>query len=111
MVFSFEAFGDSSLESSALSYLAGTELSAGKVRAAAENCATVRISFTEPSPEQLYDAIHHVRVMPGVGNRFRGRAGRRTPIWPISWAVETLSNPELAAGQLPHAGCQQGENR
>ncbi len=58
VAFSFEAFSDSSLESAALSYLAG------KVRAAAEDSATVRISFAQPSPEQLYDATYHVRVMP-----------------------------------------------
>jgi peptide/nickel transport system substrate-binding protein len=58
VVFSFDAYSDSTLESGALSYLGG------KVRAAAEDSATVRISFTEPSPEQLYDATYHVRVMP-----------------------------------------------
>jgi peptide/nickel transport system substrate-binding protein len=58
VVFSFDAFSDSTLEAGALSYLAG------KVRAVAEDSATVRIGFTEPSPEQLYDATYHVRVMP-----------------------------------------------
>jgi peptide/nickel transport system substrate-binding protein len=58
VVFSFDAFGDSTLEAGALTYLAG------RVRASAEDSATVRIRFTEPSPEQLYDATYHVRVMP-----------------------------------------------
>ena len=58
VAFSFEVFSDSSLESVALSYLAG------KVRVAAEDSATIRISFAETSPEQLYDATYHVRVMP-----------------------------------------------
>ena len=58
VVFSFDAYSDSTLESGALSYLAG------KVRAAADDSATVRISFTGQSPEQLYDATYHVRVMP-----------------------------------------------
>jgi peptide/nickel transport system substrate-binding protein len=58
VVFSFDAYRDSTLESGALSYLAG------KVRAVAEDSATVRITFTEPSPDQLYDATYHVRIMP-----------------------------------------------
>jgi peptide/nickel transport system substrate-binding protein len=58
VVFSFEAYSDSTLEANALSYLAG------KVRAFAEDSATVRISFAGPSPEQLYDATYHVRVLP-----------------------------------------------
>jgi peptide/nickel transport system substrate-binding protein len=58
VVFSFDAYSDSTMEAGALGYLAG------KVRAAAEDSATVRISFTEPSPEQLYDATYHVRVLP-----------------------------------------------
>jgi peptide/nickel transport system substrate-binding protein len=58
VVFSFDAFGDSTLESGALSYLAG------KVRASAEDSTTVRIGFTQPSSEQLYDATYHVRILP-----------------------------------------------
>jgi peptide/nickel transport system substrate-binding protein len=58
VVFSFEAFSDSTLDANARGYLAG------KVRATAEDSTMVRISFTEPSPEQLYDATYHVRVMP-----------------------------------------------
>ena len=58
VVFSFDAFSDSTLESIAQSYLAG------KLRASAEDSSTVRIVFTEPSPEQLYDATYHVRIMP-----------------------------------------------
>ncbi|HEX7337271.1 MAG TPA: ABC transporter substrate-binding protein [Gemmatimonadales bacterium] len=58
VVFSFDAFGDSTLDAGARGYLAG------KVRATAEDSATVRVSFTEPSPEQLYDATYHVRVLP-----------------------------------------------
>src|SRR5829696_97181 len=58
VAFSFEAYSDSSLESAALGYLAG------KVRAVSEDSATVRITFADPSPEQLYDATYHVRIMP-----------------------------------------------
>ena len=58
VVFSFEAFADSTLDAPALSYLAG------RVHAVAEDSATVRVTFTEPSPEQLYDATYHVRIFP-----------------------------------------------
>ncbi|MEO8089803.1 MAG: ABC transporter substrate-binding protein [Gemmatimonadales bacterium] len=58
VVFSFDAYADSALDAPARSYLAG------RLRAVAEDSATVRISFTEPSPEQLYDATYHVRIMP-----------------------------------------------
>jgi len=58
VVFSFEAFSDSTLASGAQSYLAG------KVRAAVEDSLIVRIGFRERSPEQLYDATYHVRVLP-----------------------------------------------
>lgn len=58
VAFSFDAFSDSTLDAGARGYLAG------KVRAVAEDSATVRVTFTEPSPEQLYDATYHVRVLP-----------------------------------------------
>jgi peptide/nickel transport system substrate-binding protein len=58
VVFSFDVFSDSTLASGAQSYLAG------KVRATAEDSVTVRVGFIERSPEQLYDATYHVRVLP-----------------------------------------------
>ena len=58
VAFSFDAFTDSTLDAVARGYLAG------KVRAAAEDPTTVRISFSQPSPEQLYDATYHVRILP-----------------------------------------------
>jgi peptide/nickel transport system substrate-binding protein len=58
VAFSFEVFSDSTLDAVARSYLAG------RVRATAEDSATVRIAFTKPSPDQLYDATYHVRVLP-----------------------------------------------
>jgi peptide/nickel transport system substrate-binding protein len=56
--FSFEAFADSALDAPARPYLAG------RVTAVAEDSATVLIRFIEPSPEQLYDATFHVRIIP-----------------------------------------------
>jgi peptide/nickel transport system substrate-binding protein len=58
VVFSFDVFSDSTLGSAAQGYLAR------KIRAAAEDSVTVRVGFTERSPEQLYDATYHVRVLP-----------------------------------------------
>jgi peptide/nickel transport system substrate-binding protein len=58
VVFSFDAFSDSLLDAPARSYLAG------RVRAVAEDSSTVRVVFSEPSPEQLYDATYHVRIIP-----------------------------------------------
>jgi peptide/nickel transport system substrate-binding protein len=57
VVFSFEAFSDSTLDGPARPYLAG------QVRATAEDSATVRIAFARPSAEQLYDATYHVRIL------------------------------------------------
>jgi peptide/nickel transport system substrate-binding protein len=58
VVFSFEAFTDSTLNSPARDYLEG------RVRVTAEDSSTVLVAFAEPSPEQLYDATFHVRVIP-----------------------------------------------
>ena len=58
VVFSFEAFSDSTLDAVARGDLAG------RVRATAEDSGTVRITFAEPSPEQLYHATYHVRILP-----------------------------------------------
>lgn len=58
VVFSFDAFSDSIFDAPARSNLAG------RLRATAEDSATVRIAFSEPSPEQLYDATYYVRIFP-----------------------------------------------
>jgi peptide/nickel transport system substrate-binding protein len=58
VVFSFDAFADSTFDAPARSYLAG------RVRASAEDSGAVRIAFNQRSPEQLYDATYHVRILP-----------------------------------------------
>lgn len=58
VVFSFGAYADSTLDAQARPYIAG------RVVAVAEDSATVRIHFGEASPEQLYDATYHVRILP-----------------------------------------------
>jgi len=57
VVFSFEAYRDSVLDTPA-----GPSLAA--LTATAEDSATVLIRFREVYPEQLYDATWHVRVIP-----------------------------------------------
>ena len=57
VVFSFAAYTDSTLETAAASALAG-------VTAEAADSATVLIHFPRYSPEQLYDATWHVRILP-----------------------------------------------
>ncbi len=58
VVFSFDAYADSLVDAGARAYIAG------RLTAVAEDSATVRIHFAEPSPEQLYDATYHVRIVP-----------------------------------------------
>jgi peptide/nickel transport system substrate-binding protein len=55
--FSFEAFADSVLDSPA-------RLQVNGIRVEVEDSQTFRIHFPRPSPEQLYDATFHVRVIP-----------------------------------------------
>jgi peptide/nickel transport system substrate-binding protein len=58
VVFSFEAYADSTVDALARSYVAG------RVTATAEDSATVLVRFTEPGPDQLYDIGYHVRIIP-----------------------------------------------
>jgi peptide/nickel transport system substrate-binding protein len=93
VVFSFEAFADSTLDSPARGYLAG------KLRASAEDSNTVRVVFTERSPEQLYDATYHVRVIP-------------RHIWDTiprqRWAADTSLAHLVGAGPYHIANWQRG---
>lgn len=56
--FSFDAFADSVLDAPARPYLAD------RLRVEVLDSSTFLIRFAEPSPEQLYDATYHVRVIP-----------------------------------------------
>jgi peptide/nickel transport system substrate-binding protein len=58
VVFSFNAFGDSVLDSPARPYIAG------KLTAIAVDPSTLLVQFGEWYPEQLYDATYHVRILP-----------------------------------------------
>lgn len=73
VVFSFAAYADSALETAAASALAG-------VTALAVDSTTVLVHFPGYSPEQLYDATWHVRILPR-------HIWSATP--PASWASDT----------------------
>jgi peptide/nickel transport system substrate-binding protein len=55
--FSFASFSDSALGSAAGPYLAG-------IQVVPIDSVTFNIHFPKPSPDQLYDATYHVRVIP-----------------------------------------------
>jgi peptide/nickel transport system substrate-binding protein len=88
--FSFDAFADSGFGAPARSYLAG------RLQIVPEDSATFLVHFAEPSPEQLYDATYHVRVIPQHlwGDRPRaewaadtslGRLVGSGPYRPVRW--------------------------
>jgi peptide/nickel transport system substrate-binding protein len=56
--FSFDAFADSVLDAPARLSLVN------RIRVEVEDTRTVIVRFAEPSPEQLYDATFHVRIIP-----------------------------------------------
>ena len=58
VVFSFEAFSDPVVDALARPYLDG------RITAEAEDSMTVVVRFAAASPEQLFDATSHVRVIP-----------------------------------------------
>ena len=81
--FSFQAFSDTAINSVSQPYLAG------RVEVTPEDSATFLIRFAAPSPEQLYDATYHVRVLP-------------KHIWgtvpPASWAADTSTARLVGSG-------------
>lgn len=58
VAFSFEAYADTTLAAAAQYAIAG------RVSASAPDDSTVLVRFVAPSPEQLYDATWHVRILP-----------------------------------------------
>jgi peptide/nickel transport system substrate-binding protein len=57
VVFSFDAYADSSID-------AIGRMAVAPLQVRAEDSTTVLIRFPHPSPEQLYDATNHVRIIP-----------------------------------------------
>jgi peptide/nickel transport system substrate-binding protein len=92
--FSFEAFGDSVLDPPARPYIAH------RVTVVPEDSATLLIRFAEPSPEQLYDATYHVRVIPS--HIWSGRPKE-------SWAGDTAVADLVGSGPYRVAEWRRGE--
>ena len=92
--FSFEAFSDSALGSVSQAYLAG------RVEVIPENSATFLIRFAEPSPEQLYDATYHVRVIPK-------HVWARVPR--ASWAADTSTVRLVGSGPFRLERWERGQ--
>ncbi len=83
VAFSFEAFSDTLLDTparTALSRVAGVS---------AQDSTTVVVRFTQPYPEQLYDATFHVRVFPAH-------------IW--RWIARDAWGADTAIGRLVGSG-------
>lgn len=57
VVFSFDAYSDSVVDAMARPVVS-------RLRAKAEDSLTVLVTFPDASPEQLYDATYHVRIIP-----------------------------------------------
>jgi peptide/nickel transport system substrate-binding protein len=92
--FSFEAFSDSALGSVSQPYLAG------KVEVIPEDSATFLVRFAEPSPEQLYDATYHVRIIPK-------HVWERVPR--ASWATDTSTARLIGSGPFRLERWERGQ--
>ncbi len=92
--FSFQAFSDTAINAVPQPYLAG------RVEVVPEDSATFLIRFAAPSPEQLYDATYHVRVLP-------------KHIWgtvpPGSWAADTIAARLVGSGPFKLDRWQRGQ--
>lgn len=95
VVFSFESYADSALDAQALPYIAN------RIAVVAEDSATVRVHFAQASPEQLYDATYHVRILP-------------RHIWAAipraSWAADTTMAHLIGSGPYRFASWQRGQS-
>ena len=92
--FSFEAFADAVLDAPARPYLAH------RLIVEPEDSATVVIRFGEPSPEQLYDATYHVRIIPS--HIWAARPRR-------SWAADTAVGHLVGSGPYRITEWRRGE--
>jgi peptide/nickel transport system substrate-binding protein len=92
--FSFDAFSDSTIGAPAQSVLAG------RVAIVPEDSATFLVRFTEASPEELYDATYHVRIIPAH-------------VWGAipkeSWAGDTALARLVGSGPYRVAQWQRGQ--
>ncbi len=92
--FSFEAFSDSVLDAPARSYLSG------RVTVVPQDSSTFLIRFAAPSPEQLYDATYHVRVVPSHLWASRPRA---------DWAADTAVANLVGSGPYKVVAWRRGQ--
>jgi peptide/nickel transport system substrate-binding protein len=94
VVFSFEAFRDTLLDTPARTALDRV------ATVTAENPSTVAVRFTQPYPEQLFDATQHVRVFP---------AHLWRPIPRDAWAVDTSLGRLAGSGPYRIARWERGQ--
>ena len=92
--FSFDAFTDSVLDPPARSYLEG------KVSVIPEDSSTFLIRFAAPSPEELYDATYHVRVLPSHLWASRPRS---------TWAADTAVANLVGSGPYRITAWRRGQ--
>ncbi len=95
VVFSFAAFRDSLFASPARGALARV------ADVTAEDATTVLVRFSAPSPEQLYDATFHVRVIPAHVWRPLGRE---------TWAADTALSRLVGSGPYRVARWDRGQS-
>jgi peptide/nickel transport system substrate-binding protein len=95
VAFSFEAFSDTLLGSPA-SYTLD-----GRIKAVPEDSTTFLVRFTEPSPEQLYDATYHVRILPKHVWQ---------PLPRAQWASDTVLSRLIGSGPYRLAEWRRGEH-
>jgi peptide/nickel transport system substrate-binding protein len=95
VAFSFEVFSDTLLGSSA-SYTLG-----GRIRVVPENSSTFLVRFSEPSPEQLYDATYHVRILPKHVWQ---------PLPRAQWASDTMLSRLIGSGPYRLTEWRRGEH-
>jgi peptide/nickel transport system substrate-binding protein len=92
--FSFEAFSDSAIGSVSQPYLAG------RVEVVPEDSGTFLVRFAETSPEQLYDATYHVRIIP---KHVWGNVPR------ASWAADTSTARLIGSGPFRLERWERGQ--
>ncbi|MDH4348662.1 MAG: peptide ABC transporter substrate-binding protein, partial [Gemmatimonadota bacterium] len=95
VVFSFEAFSDSLLDTPARAALSGI------TSVTAEDSSTVVVRFDRPGPEQLYDATFHVRVFPAHIWR---------PVGRDTWAADTALGRLVGSGPYRIARWDRGQS-
>jgi peptide/nickel transport system substrate-binding protein len=92
--FSFEAYTDSTVASPARGALAG------RVEVMVEDSTTFLIRFADASPEQLYDATYHVRIVP-------------RHLWaslpPATWAADTSLARLVGSGSYRISTWKRGQ--